>query len=188
MYGPREVTHIRVRRAPLPRAMEETLASVASFSASLPWEQLKTEEGIDALMHLALLVTTSDGRVSQLEKNAGQGLTFSLNIDVPDGAEYMDVPNVVASDLDTVNLMLARTRRAQGRDRYYLYDAFDANCQDFVWSFLASNHLATPALRRFILQPTKNLVARAFTPGMQGAMGVYTDARTLFGSGDLRLI
>lgn len=163
--------------------MEETLASVASFSAPLPWEKLKAEEGIDALMHLALLVTTADGRVSQLEKNAGLGLTFSLNIDVPEDAEYMEVPGVTRSELDTVNLMLARTRRAQGRDRYYLYDAFDANCQDFVWSFLTSNHLATPALRSFVLQPTKNLVARAFTPAMQGAMGAYTDARTLFGSG-----
>lgn len=175
---------IRVRRAPLPKAMEEALANVASLTTSTAWDLIKKEEGIDALMHLALLVTTEDGRISQLEKNAGTGLTFSLNIDSPEGAEYRAVHlSHDADSLDTVNIMLARTRSYQGPDRYYLYDAFDANCQDFVWSFLASNHIATPELKTFVLQPTKNIVEKAFSPAIQAALGAYTDARTLYGSG-----
>jgi hypothetical protein len=155
--------------------MELALASISAR----PWEIIKREEGIDSLLHLALIVVTSRGP-SQLEKNAGTGPTFGVQIDEPEGAEYMkvDIPRgMIVQD------MLDRTLGAQGPERYFLYDAFDANCQDFVWSFLTSNGLATPELQQFVTQPTSGLVAKAFPRHVQSALSAYSDARTLFGSG-----
>jgi hypothetical protein len=155
--------------------MEFALASISAR----PWDIIKREEGIDALLHLALIVVTSRGP-SQMEKNAGTGPTFGVTIDQPEGAEYMNV-NIPSGLI--VQDMLDRTLAAQGPERYFLYDAFDANCQDFVWSFLTSNALATPAIKQFVTQPLTGLIAKAFPPHVQSALSVYSDTRTLFGSG-----
>jgi hypothetical protein len=175
-FGEDPVLSLTIRRAPLPRAMEAALSSVSAR----PWDVIKAEEGIDSLMHLAILLTTHRG-LSQLEKNVGLGLTFQVLIDYPEGAEYLSIP--LSFRRDTVNNMLNRTQTMMGPDRYFLYDAFDANCQDWVWSFLTANGLDTPSVEKFVKQPTQRLVYKAFSPPLQSAMMAYTDARTLFGQG-----
>jgi hypothetical protein len=176
-YGPETVVAIAICRYPLPAAMEESLARLSAR----PWTVIKAEEGIDALVHLSMIIITSRGE-SQLEKNAGQGLTFSNRVDSFPGSVYASVP--YGQRRETVNTLLQRTRQLQGDDHYFLYDAFNANCQDFVWAFLVANNLDTPALRAFVTQPTEGLISKAFPPHIQTSLKMFTDARTLFGSGD----
>jgi hypothetical protein len=71
-------------------------------------------------------------------------------------------------------------------DRFWEYDAFQSNCQDFLLNILDANELMTPALRDFIKQDIKEIVD-AMPTYVTHVSKVITDkvrqARTLLGKG-----
>src|SRR5690606_14406697 len=52
----------------------------------------------------------------------------------------------------TLARFLDNALRTMGRERFFVYEAFSTNCQDFILNLLHANRMLTPQLQSFIYQ------------------------------------
>ena len=145
--GSEQVRTIRVRRAPVNKNIERAL----HFISLGQWEEGKKAAGYDSMFHLALIV---NGRYT-IEKLAK--IRLATAIERLPNEEFMDVP---ITDRLFIGDMLERTEAVMGKERYFRYDAFENNCQNFVASILRANNLMTPELNLFVVQPVDELLKK----------------------------
>ena len=145
--GSEQVRTIRVRRAPVNKNIERAL----HFISLGQWEEGKKAAGYDSMFHLALIV---NGRYT-IEKLAK--IRLATAIERLPNEEFMDVP---ITDRLFIGDMLERTETVMGKERYFRYDAFENNCQNFVASILRANNLMTPELNLFVVQPVDELLKK----------------------------
>lgn len=144
--GNEPVTAITICREPIAGALDTVLNALSLGK----WEALKDQQGTDKFFHLYSIVTAGVHQY-RLEKNANIALTSYSGGQAP---ESMPVPMTGSQSL---NQMLEKTRAAMGDDRFYQYDAFQNNCQDFMMNFLQANGLLTTDLQTFIKQDITEL-------------------------------
>ena len=89
----------------------------------------------DKFYHLFLIMNLSNGQLLRVEKN--HQITLSIILSFPN-AELLTV-NYNQSNL-TVDEMLNNTKTYMG-GKFFLYQAFGNNCQDFVISVFNGNHI-----------------------------------------------
>jgi hypothetical protein len=145
--GSEQVRTIRVRRAPVNKNIERAL----HFISLGQWEEGKKAAGYDSMFHLALIV---NGRYT-IEKLAK--IRLATAVERLPNEEFMDVP---ITDRLFIGDMLERTETVMGKERYFRYDAFENNCQNFVASILRANSLMTPELNLFVVQPVDELLKK----------------------------
>ena len=88
----------------------------------------------DKLFHLALIATvqTPQGdKNAVLEKNAT--INISTSYKTNSDTEVMDVP--LGNKQLTIKSLLDNTLSQIGNKRFFLYDAFTTNCQQFIIEF-----------------------------------------------------
>lgn len=153
-YGNRPIVRMFVRRDPIQSAIDTALNFISIGS----WNSLKTRFGYDTFYHLQLEVIV---RVSDTDDtNARFVLQKNEVIDVSpaqprtDKTEMVEVP--MASG-HTMNSLLSNAKQTMG-EKFYYYDAFHNNCQDFVGALLAGSGLIRPDIEGFIKQPVDQLV------------------------------
>ena len=140
--GDRPVTEIELCRDPISPVFDTVIDTVSSGK----WDELKEKGGVDNFFHLYAIITV-DGQKYILEKNA--------NIDLYeyDGKKQ---PTLMMKqpvhEAQPLNHMLDNTRWRMGDDRFYTYDPFENNCQDFLLNFETANGLVTPEAHHFIKQ------------------------------------
>lgn len=160
-FGDRQIYGLRISRAPVQSMVTRFLNGISfgQFGA------LQRKYGYDKFFHLSLIAdvpigaANEPGRFGQaivkplvLEKN--EVLRVSQSVKHEPDAEIL--PIQVPQGL-TLRQLLDNARRLQGDERFFRYDAFQANCQDFVMSILKANGLNTPALERFVKQDISEL-------------------------------
>ena len=89
----------------------------------------------DKFYHLFLIMNLGNGQLLRVEKN--HQITLSIILSFPN-AELLTV-NYNQSNL-TVDEMLKNTKTYMG-GKFFLYQAFGNNCQDFVISVFNGNHI-----------------------------------------------
>ena len=175
MYGGYEIKRLQIYRTPISSAINSFL-KVISFG--------KFNNEYDKLFHLALIATiqTPQGdKQCVLEKNAT--INISTSYKTNSDTEVMDVP------LDkslTIKSMLDNTLQKIGNKRFYLYDAFSTNCQQFLIDILNSNNLNNQQITNFVLQPLDKLVKNLGSVGSKIIPAVakaLTDTAAVFGMG-----
>jgi hypothetical protein len=164
-----------IRRAPIASALNTAFELITAGK----WYSGMKEAGYDQMYHLGVVITTENGKSSILEKLSS--LNFSDTITTVPKTEYRKVS--VPAGL-TVGMMLDKTYDFMGRDQYFKYDAFQNNCQTFIYSLLKSNGLGTQADYDWLLQPLDVLLKKepGFLPGVAKTItniGAIWD--TLFG-------
>lgn len=149
--GDLTIDHMKIRRTPIMGAINKAL-NIISLGK---WEDAKDKYNYDKFFHLSLVVTLSDGKSFVIEKNA----TPNIGGSVPrptDETEVKEVP--LNGEHLNCNMLVERTIKAIGSDRFLTYDAFDTNCQRFVLDILQSNDLSNSDVESFVLQPVSDLV------------------------------
>jgi hypothetical protein len=147
-----DVVGLTARRAPVSSWIEFFFSLLTEGK----WDEAKKKVGYDKMFHLALGLTIRkpDGstKESKLEKLSQPNFTDDVKPDR--GLETM--PIAVPQPIK-VGELIRKTQLAMG-DKFYSYNAFQNNCQNFVMAILDANGLATPEIRGFVFQPVDELL------------------------------
>ena len=153
-YGNLPIVKMYIRRDPIQKALDKALNFISMGS----WNTLKERFGYDTFYHLQLEVVV---RVSESD-DVNKRFVLQKNevIDVSPAqpstnkTEMVEVPMTSGH---TMNSLLANAKKMMG-ERFYFYDAFHNNCQDFVGALLSASGLQRPDVEAFIKQPVEELV------------------------------
>jgi hypothetical protein len=148
--APGVVKSVTVKRNPLTTAFG-IISNIATLGQ---WNKAVEKRGFDKLFHLALIVQyelNGEMKTATLEKNERVNFVPGTKGGV---GETMSVP--VPAGL-TIGDMVERTEKSLG-DNYFTYNAFNNNCQNFVFAMLRESGMLTPEVKEFILQPLADVI------------------------------
>ncbi len=170
---------LTVRRAPIAKGLNTAFDLITAGQ----WSPGVKAAGYDNMYHLSIVIINQNGKPSQLEKLSNLNYTDSV-VEQPN-TEYRKIP--VPAGLNIGN-MLAKTHAAMGDDKYFQYDAFSYNCQNFIYNLLKANDMGTQADYDWILQPVSELLKHepGFLPGLTKTItNIGAIWGTLWGGGNL---
>ena len=153
-YGSKKIRAIRIGRRPIDTRVEKAF-NIISLGK---WAKLRDKYYYDTLFHLFLVLTLEDGTVLTLEKNSIVTMTES--------DPRCSQPNVDCIELNypadsiTVNELVQKPLTRIGKEAYFIYDPFSANCQIFVSEILKTFNLLTIKAKQFIYQDIGDIVTR----------------------------
>ena len=141
---------MKILRSPLPTHMDEALDLITRGEFS----KLKQKYHFDQVFHLAVMVTTPKGDLL-IEKNA-HGVNIAKFKPYP--SEEMSVVSRRFGKPDfTLGSLILNTQKALG-DKFFSYNAFGNNCQNFIFNLLRSNGLMTLEYANFVSQDMTELL------------------------------
>lgn len=144
-YGEHLIVSANVCRVPLAKTLEKlgNILTLGKFNKS------KASLGYSSYFHLYLNLTLDDGHKIHLEKN--QTLNFREGEKKPISSTCIEVPGIGAKHL-TLSEFFNNALNQYGKDRIFVYDAVNRNCQAFVKDLLTANSLWNSELEKFVIQ------------------------------------
>lgn len=181
-FGEGQVEELLLRRQPIMNIINKAL----NFLTLGKWNEVRSKYNYDTLFHLSLVATVRmpSGEIKQImiEKNQVITITDSFS-----SSRDIQFQKVVLNEPITLNEFMKRGEQ-KGGDKFFVYDAFNANCQMFLMNLLDANNLTTEATKEFILQPVSELVKELPSYTQKVARGLTDIASSvdtaLFGKGD----
>ncbi len=175
--GDKPIVEAYVRRDPI-RAPLNTAINLLTLGK---WNEVRRKYNYDKLFHLGLevVIRVSDesmlvGRYV-LEKNEVINISPAKGTDSQTQLMRVNLPE---DDSFTINRLLAGGQRILG-PKFFPYDAFDNNCQDFIIALLQGAGLLTTDVATFVKQPLEKVLAGL--PGYtQKLARLATDAGAVF--------
>jgi len=142
--GNLDIVSITIQRHPIKKLLRSLLdnLSFGEFEKNNPY---------DELFHLKLVIKTSNGVVTTLEKEE----VIRMN-ELKEKPFTNSLPIQIRRGMN-INSMLDATRSKMGDHKFFSYSAYDNNCQVFIQSVLEANHLNTNETTDFVMQNTKQL-------------------------------
>ena len=136
------------------------------------WDEIKKRGGVDKVFHTYAII---NGKYIY-EKLANPSFRMASQADLNrDGAESVSVqPRNI-----TIGSFIANAIKVMG-DKFYSYDAFTNNCQDFPLASLRGSMMSTPQAVSFLKQDVKKLIEE--TPSLSKYLG--REATDLAGAGE----
>lgn len=164
-YGNEKITHVQVLRTPIVSVIDKAM----NFLSLGKFNEIKKKYGYDAFFHLYMILTLQNGTRIRLEKHDVITMTIVfenapafLKSNAEPRLEEMtedpkSQPNTDVYDIHhvsnvTFNEFLDNTLKYMGKDKMFIYDGVDNNCQVFVKSCLEANNMMTSDLHKFIMQ------------------------------------
>ena len=140
------VERLMVNRIPINSVVDKAINALSLGT----YNKKKAELGYDKMFHLSLVLYTNRGRVS-IQKNE--------RIDVSEGGSGTGESIDVAYDrADTVGSFFGKALHKMGQHRFFQYNAFENNCQDFVAGLLQANNVLSPEAKRFVKQDAETIL------------------------------
>lgn len=145
-YKDAVIQSITVNRAPIYSIVDRAL-NLMSLGR---WDKAKRQLGYDQMFHLSMVLHTNKGNIT-IEKNE------RVNIEArgPKEGEKVSIANVPNITLDA---FLEKARKSMGDHRFFQYNAFENNCQDFLVGILSANGILDSGTRAFIKQDAEALL------------------------------
>lgn len=114
------------------------------------WEEFKKKAGVDEVYHTSIII---NGNIvlEKLDKVEGR---VDAGYSKQKGAELYPIP--IKNEI-TIAEFLEKGRRQMG-EKFYTYDAFNSNCQDWVMSMVSANGLLDAEGRKWIKQDIDKLI------------------------------
>jgi hypothetical protein len=177
------VKTIKIGRTPI----NEFVGALLSVATVGIWDQKVKKYGVDRVFHLFMVCGIQDPKTRLLsdcvlEKNSTVRVYPSKGSYDP-GTEWY---TVIEPYTGTINELLDTTEAAVGKGKFWSYDAFQNNCQDFLVDLLGNSNILSPSSRAFIKQPIADIAAELpdYTPGLASQItGADARIRTLTGRG-----
>ena len=162
-YGDWMISDLVLRRDPIQSALHVAF----QFVTLGQWNKARAAENKDKLFHLGIVLTVNGPNNQKaaivVEKN--EVINVGLAKPVVDGTEMVDSP---APQGLTLSGFLERGLGTVGPDRFFKYDPFKNNCQDFVALLLRANGVYGPTAEAFVKQDINGLLSKL--PGWTGAV------------------
>jgi hypothetical protein len=152
--GDRPIVEMYVRRDPI----QSLLNTALNFISRGKWNEVRQKYNYDELFHLGLEVVIKMSDNSEtlgryvIEKN--EVINISPAKAFTDKTQIMRVPMTGGF---TINTLLNGAKSVMG-DKFFPYDPFHNNCQDFIMSILLGSGLATPSITEFVKQPLEKVI------------------------------
>ena len=163
------IVSITVHRSPLDKVSSGFLNALTLGN----WDEIRHKGGIDKLFHVYAIIN-------------GKYLYEKLAVPVFKMASGSDLnrPENESLEVDprvriTIGQFMERAMKYMG-EKYYTYDGFANNCQDFLLGSLRGSHVATSEAVSFLKQDIKKLVEE--TPSLSKYLG--KEATDLAGAGE----
>ena len=151
-YGNMKIKAIRIGRRPINSLVEKAF-NIISLGK---WSKLKDNYYFDKLFHLFLILTMEDGTVISFEKNSI--VTMTTN----DGrCSIKDVDCIeleYPADSITLNELAKKPLERIGKEKYFIYNAFQQNCQIFISEVLKTFNLYNKKAEDFVYQDITEIV------------------------------
>lgn len=130
-YGNEIIHSMRLQRTPINKAIN---SFIKPFN----------DKNINKYYHLALIINDK----IKIEKNERINITLDLRNNSNEIGFYriFNIPNI------TINDLLENTLNKIGQDRFFVYNAFSQNCQNFILDILECNNINDMGARKFIYQ------------------------------------
>lgn len=149
-YAAEKIKGITVYREPI-NSMVNKAINMLSLGA---FDKAKKSLGYDDMFHLFMVVYTYKGAV-RIEKNERITLTDLGAKDIS-GKESVNIDNVPANL--TLDMFFENARKAVGDHKFFQYNAFENNCQDFLMMLLENSMSVNPDVKTFIKQDAEALL------------------------------
>lgn len=150
--GDKKIKHLMIQRVPVSTVIKALLDVITLGNYSSTTKKI----GYDKVFHLSLICTLDNNGRYIIEKN--EVINISKNIPSShQGSEQIDVPSFQEGEGLTVAEFLNNTKIKQGSS-FFLYDAFNRNCQMFIQDLLKNSNLLTTELNEFIIQDAKTIL------------------------------
>ena len=149
-YGNTQIIKIEIKRKPI--SVSKLLEWIKSINSKI--RENFNSKPYDELYHLFMIVTLNNNKKLIIEKNE------VINIDEynkNEKAEVIELP--LNNNQISLNELLTQTQN-QMKNKYFTYDAFKNNCQDFLKNIIVANGLSNTNVLNFIKQDVKNLVSK----------------------------
>ena len=166
-YDP--VVEINIRRDPIQSILHKVLNVVTLGK----WNELRGKYAYDKVFHLGVEVVVKVDEANEayrrfvIEKN--EVINISPAKAYTSNTEIYKVPMDAGT---TIHKLMDNTQQRMG-DKFFVYDAFTNNCQDFILNLLQANGLATPRLEAIVKQPLEKVIQ-----GLPGYTGKVARAVT----------
>jgi hypothetical protein len=153
-YGNQKIRAIRIGRRPI-NDMVEKAFNIISLGK---WSKLRDQYYYDKLFHLFLIITMDDGTVISFEKNSIVTLT--------ENDSRCSMPNVECIELEyptdsiTLDDLVRKPLERIGKDKFFVYQPFDQNCQIFIRDILQTFGLYSKRVDDFVYQDITDIVKR----------------------------
>jgi hypothetical protein len=147
-YGNLPIQSLTIYRTPI----SGILNTIINFISFGKWDQLKRKYGFDKLFHLALVANVGEKNII-IEKNEVVNIIteYTTNKDT----QTLNIP--LGGQVITLSELLEKTRQRVGDDKFFLYDAFNNNCQFFISYILDTFGLYTAREKEFLFQDLKEI-------------------------------
>jgi len=177
LYGNRPIYKIQVFRAPL-LDLNKKILDLTTIK-QLPY---------DEVYHLGVFI--NDQYIVEKVENVS-AYRDSRFLGKKPNVEVMNVP--LNNKKLTLEDLLENTRRRMGDSKYYKYDPYNNNCQDFIRNLLIANKLDTPELLKFVGQQAVEVLkatgplSYVLGPKVSDNIELYSGAKNILGFGKKRL-
>ena len=135
-HGQKIISSIKACRTPLSGVLQGLLTGLGGFSLA----KAKEEANVDKYFHTFMRIGTTDGTQFTYEKDERPHFTLPPR-GVEKHEESMDVPITGAVSLAD---MCENAIKAVGKLKYFKYDPFHANCQEFLIDNIRSSYPGVP--------------------------------------------
>ena len=168
-FGNKKIVSLEVIRSPIQKIVN-TILNTVTFGK---WSKV-VKENYDQLFHLGLKVGFSKSKNIKeyiiIEKNETVNISQNLS-NYQEGSESLPV---YVNKQITLKELLNNTLNKIGKDKYFLYNAKNQNCQIFIKDVLSANGFLNKDLQNFILQDAKSIIEQ-MPSYVEKTMNVVTD-------------
>ena len=161
-HGDEPITSLEIVRTPLDR-VPQTLLNVLTLG---DWDNIKKRANVDQLVHTGLIVNDK----YTLEKLAVPSFKVGRQ-NTNEHTESLQIPvKPLAGGKDALTIAeFVEGGMKQMGNKYYTYDGFNNNCQDFIGAHLRAGALLTAGIAKFLKQDITELIKE--TPELSRLIG-----------------
>ena len=153
-YGNQKIRAIRIGRTPISNMIESAFNAISLGK----WSKLKDQFNFDKLFHLFLVITMEDGNVISLEKNSIVTMTENDMRCSKKNTECIELE--YPTDSITLDDFMKKPLERIGKEKYFIYDPFEKNCQIFLRDILTTFGLYTKKVDDFVYQDLTDVISR----------------------------
>lgn len=153
--GNRPIVSMFVRRDPI----QSLLNTALNFISRGKWNEAKAKYAYDKLFHLGLEVIVKVSDQDEIYKRFVIEKNEVINIQTAKAVEKdtETMPVQMGGVGHTINSLLNGAKQVMGA-KFFPYDPFHNNCQDFIMSILTGSGIGNDAVRAFVKQPIEEVV------------------------------
>ena len=153
-HGDKKIKAVRIGRRPINSLVEKAFNLISLGK----WEANRKKYYYDKLFHLFLILNLEDGTIISFEKNSIVTMTENDSRCSMKDVDCLELE--YPADSITVRELVEKPLERIGKDKYFIYDPFEQNCQIFIADILKTFNLYSSKSKEFVYQDVSAIVEK----------------------------